>query len=198
MNRGNVQKTPITPSLNRIALQTVGTQIQQFGKALPCTVVSVNGSIVTVNFEVTSTQTLPNVSIPKAESRWIRMPIQVGDAGLTMPADVYLGGITGLGGGVASMAPVPNLTALVFVPVGSTEFSSVNTNASFISGPEGVVLQTDDGTSSLVVNESGITMAFGGKVVSLTSVGFMIDGILFDTHQHISEAPGTPTGVPIA
>ena len=97
MNRGNFQKTPLAPSLNRIAVQNVATQLQKQGKALPCSVVAVNGSMVTVKFEVTSAQTLPHITIPKAEGAWIRSPTQIGDVGLTVPADAYLGGISGLG-----------------------------------------------------------------------------------------------------
>ncbi len=200
MNRGNFQKTPLAASLNRIAVQNVATQMQKQGKAWPCSVVAVNGSMVTVKFEVTSTQTLPQITIPKAESAWIRSPTQVGDVGLTVPADVYLGGISGLGGGTASTVQPPNLTALVWVPVAAKSFSSVNANAAFISGPQGAVIQTEDGTSKIVVNESGITMTFGGKTVALNSSGFTIDGVLFDTHRHLYN-PGagtaTDTGGPV-
>jgi len=197
MNRGNFQKTPLAPSLNRIAVQNVATQMQKLGKSLPCSVVAVNGSMVTVKFEVNATQTLPQITIPKAEGQWIRSPTQAGDVGLTIPADVYLGGISGLGGGVASTAQPLNLTALVWVPVAAKSFSSVNTNAAFISGPQGAVIQTEDGTSSIVVNESGITLSYGGKVVTLNGSGLTIDGILFDTHYHTGvQTGGGNTGGP--
>src|SRR6185437_12230915 len=68
-------------------------------------------------FEVTSSITLPNITIPKAESNWIRMPTQVGDKGWTVPADAYLGAISGLGGGTPTLSRPHNLAALVFVPV---------------------------------------------------------------------------------
>ena len=191
MNRGNFQKTPLAPSLNRIAVQNVATQMQKLGKSLPCSVVAVNGSMVTVKFEINATQTLPQITIPKAEGQWIRSPTQVGDVGLTIPADVYLGGISGLGGGVASTVQPPNLTALVWIPVAAKSFSSANTNAALISGPQGVVIQTEDGTSKIVVNESGITLTYGGKVVTLNGSGFTIDGLQFGTHYHTGVQPGS-------
>ena len=181
----NFTKLWLQKTGNQQAVARAEQALQSMGRALPCRVVSVSGSIVTVAFEVDSTPwTLPNITIPKAESQWIRTPTQVGDFGITVPSDVYLGGVSGLGGGVATMANPGNLSALVFVPIANKAFSSVNTNAAYIAGPEGAVIQTQDGSSSITVNESGITMKFGGKTVVLDGTGFTIDGILFDTHVH--------------
>lgn len=181
-----LQKTQNQQAINR-ALQVMQTK----GYALPCRVVSVSGSIVTVAFEVQNdTLTLPQVTIPKAESQWIRSPTQVGEFGVTVPADAYLGGISGLGGGTANMTRRGNLSSLVYVPCASKSYSPVDTNAAYIAGPRGVVIQTQDGTSSIIVSESGITLTFGSKIVTLNSSGFTIDGILFDTHKHLY-APGT-------
>ena len=64
-----LQKTQNQQAINR-ALQIMQTK----GYALPCRVVSVSGSIVTVAFEIQDdTLTLPQVTIPKAESQWIRL-----------------------------------------------------------------------------------------------------------------------------
>jgi len=185
-----LQKTQNQQAISR-AMQIMQTK----GYAFPCRVVSVSGSIVTVAFEIQDdTLTLPQVTIPKAESQWIRSPTQVGEFGITVPADAYLGGISGLGGGTANMTRRGNLSSLVYVPCGSKNFPHVDQNAAYIAGPQGAVIQTQDGTSSIVVNESGITMTFGGKVVTLNGSGFTIDGILFDTHKHIySPGTGTPT-----
>lgn len=192
----NFLKLWVQGNLNKLAVNRARNEIQGTGRALPCSVVSVSGSLVTVKFEINSKPwTLPQITIPKAESQWIRAPIQKGDAGITIPADVLIGNVTGLGGGVPTMARPGNLSALVFLPVANKNFSSVNTNQAYIAGPQGALIQTEDGTSSILVNESGITLTFGGKVVTLTSSGFTIDGILFDTHTHLY-APGSGTPVP--
>jgi hypothetical protein len=185
-----LQKTQNQQAINR-ALQVMQTK----GYALPCRVVSVSGSIVTVAFEIKDdTLTLPQVTIPKAESQWMRSPTQEGEYGMTIPSDAYLGGISGLGGGTANMNRRGNLSSLVYVPCGSKTYPSVNPNAAYVAGPQGAVIQTQDGTSSIVVNETGITLKFGGKVVTLNGSGFTIDGILFDTHKHLySPGTGTPT-----
>lgn len=177
---------------NQTAIQRAAQAIEGLGRALPCRVVSVSGAIVTVAFEVQpSPWPLPQITIPKAESPWIRMPTQVGDYGVTMPADAYLGGISGLGGGVADIASPANLSALVFVPVSNAGSPPVDQNAAQVQGPNGAIIQTTTGTtSSIVVNSSGITLTYGGKVVTLNASGFTIDGILFDSHVHGGVSPG--------
>lgn len=157
---------------NQLAINRALQAIQRQGRALPCRVVSVAGSLVTVAFEIQDdTVTLPQVTIPKAESQWMRFPIQQGEFGLTMPSDAYLGGISGLGGGTANLTQRANLSALVFVPCGSSSFSEVNSNAAYIAGPEGAVIQTQDGKSSIVVNESGITLTFNGQTITFNASG---------------------------
>ncbi len=176
----------IQQSINRNAIRRASEAIQSTGRALPCRVTAVSGSIVTVEFEVDSTPwTLPPVTIPKAESTWMRMPTQVGDTGMTLPADVYLGGVSGLGGGTASMAQVANLSALVFVPISIKSSPPTDQNAAQISGPNGVILETTTGTaSSMVLNSSGIVLTFGTTTVTINSSGVSIAG-----------AGGTPLGI---
>jgi hypothetical protein len=118
------------------------------------------------------------------------MPTQVGDLGITMACDTYLGGISGISSGVATLTRRGNLSSLVFVPVSNKNSPPIDQNAAQISGPNGAIIQTEDGNTSIVVNGSGITMKFGGKTVTLNGSGLTIDGILFDTHTH-TYSPGT-------
>lgn len=198
----NYEKLWLQDSLNAIAIARATALIENTGRALPCRVEAVNGSIVTVSFQVNSDPiVLPQISIPKAESPWIRMPTQVGDLGVTMPADAYLGGVSGLGGGIPTLDNPGNLSALVFVPVSNANSAPSNPNAAIVQGPDGAIIQTTSGTASSVItntagttitfgsttitiNGSEITMTAGGKTVTLNSTGFTIDGILFDTHIH--------------
>ncbi|MDE2104415.1 MAG: hypothetical protein KGL39_44665, partial [Patescibacteria group bacterium] len=114
----NFAKLWLQKQFNRNAIRRAQEAIQSTGNALPCHVVKVSGSIVTVAFDVNATPwTLPQVTIPKAESSWIRMPTQVGDKGVTMPADAYLGPTAGFSTGVSDLTQPGNLSALVFVPV---------------------------------------------------------------------------------
>jgi hypothetical protein len=199
----NYDKLWLQSSWNQLATSRAAELIQSTGMALPCRVVAVSGSIVEVAFEVDSgNQTIPNVTLPKAESQWLRAPTQIGDFGLTVPSDTYLGGISGLGGGVASLAvQYGNLSTLVFVPVASSGFSaSPDPNKAWVNGPAGAVLSNAARTSSVVVSDSAVTITVGGKIWTFGASGFTLStGTVAETHQHGGvEAGSSDTGPPIA
>jgi len=181
----NAQKTHLGLSLNKFAEQKAQAQIQKLGKALPCSVVSVAGPIVTVAFEVVSEYTLPNVTVPIFGPEYIRYPTQIGDLGVVFPADVYIGGVSGLGGGVADMSQPGNLSALIFFPIGNKNWSATdNINAVVVYGPDGVVLRDEGKTSTVTITPGNISMAAGGHTVVISSSGVVIDGKVFLTHEH--------------
>ena len=155
----NAQKTPIARSLNLVAEGRVAQAIQLQGKALPCSVVAVSGSIVTVSFQLTNIPfTLPNVTVPEFGPEYIRYPTQVGDLGVVLPIDTYLGGISGLGGGVADLSMRANLSSLVFFPVGNKGWTApTDPNKIELYGPDGAILRTKDSTSSVTVQVSNHT-----------------------------------------
>lgn len=186
MNRGNFAKTPLGQSFNRIATQVTATAVQQFGRALPCSVVKVTGQIVAVKFEVnTPGLTLPGrVAMPIATSFYDWLPVRVGDTGVTMPADVYLGGVSGLGGGTADLTQRANMSALVFVPVAHAAWSVPNAQQRVVQGPAGALIRDTGAASVINVTTTGITLSFGGHSVVIDSAGVHLDGILWDTHFH--------------
>lgn len=204
----NYTKLWLQRTLNENAIGRAQQAIRSTGRALPCRVVAVQGALVTVNFEVdTNPWTIPQLTIPKAESPWIRMPTQVGDFGITMPGDTYLGGVSGIGGGVASLTQRGDLSSLVFVPISNKNSPPIDQNAAQVQGPNGAIIRNTQGTetretinqdgynltrgsNSFVLDDSGITLTFGGKVVKLDGSGLTIDGILFDMHTH-TYSPGT-------
>ncbi|MDP9651706.1 hypothetical protein [Paraburkholderia caledonica] len=206
-------------NLNRSAVNKAQQAIGALGRALPCRVTAISGGIVTVEFELDSAPwTLPPITIPKAESPWIRMPTQVGDKGVTMPADAYLGGVSGLGGGTADMRRRGNLSALVFVPVSNFNSAPDDVNAAQVCGPNGAIMRTTQGTTSSVVTDangttvtygatslrvdaSGVTITAGGKTFSFGAAGAtMGNGVVFEDHAH-PYLPGnnaqTDTGGPV-
>lgn len=164
---GNVQKTPLVSTLNRFAEGKAIDETQQLGKSLPCSVVTVVSSgVVVVKFEVQSSDlgaTLPNVMVPVAWPEYIRYPVQVGDKGMCVTADAYLGGVSGLGGGVAGLVQQGNLAALAFQPLGNKAWTpTTDPNAVVIYGVQGqgVTLLSDLGgqTVKLVLTSTGITI----------------------------------------
>jgi len=178
--------------LNGLAVNVAMQAIQATGQALPCSVIEVNPEgfgygFVKVNFEVQSSTDQPlnlyPVIIPKAESQWLRSPTQVGDYGMTVPADAFLGGVSGQGSGVAQIGPgtdTGNLSDLIWVPIACTSFPTTpNPNQAWVNGPDGavvsdtaqtgvvtcqhdaVLLQTDStATGNGVVRQSDLETAF--------------------------------------
>ena len=216
---GNFQKQPLIASLNEHAINKILAAIRQQGRSLPCSVVSVSGAIVTVAFQVNTkfpngtTLTLPNVRIPVQTSRYVREPIKAGDLGFAVAADAYLGGMSGLGGGIADLSTRANLTALAFQPLGNAEWESADPNAVVIGQAASNGVRLQDATAAAVATvqptghtftfaggiiamaSDGITFSFGGHTISITTAGIILDGIVWLTHVH-SDPQGGTTGPP--
>jgi len=157
----NYSKLWIQENLAKNAQARALEAIQQTGRALPCKVTNVLGSMVTVSFEVMPAPwLLPPITIPKAESQWLRAPTQVGDFGMTVPADTFLGGISGQGDGVADLSVnYGNMSTLVWVPVGSSKFGvTPDPNKAWINGPNGAVMSDTVQKNTIVIdNDPSIT-----------------------------------------
>lgn len=134
---GDFLKKPLGRSLNDLAQQRARDALQSSGRSLPCSVTAVVSSgIVTVKFEVNAAPfTLPSITVPVMMSRYVRIPVQVGDMGVVLAADARLGGVTGLGSGVANLSEPANLGALMFCPLGSTAWSEVDLDTTVIFDP---------------------------------------------------------------
>lgn len=128
------------------------------GKGWPCHVTAVNGSIVTVMFDILpGNYNLPEVTIPVIGAEYIRYPIQVGDKGVTIPLSVSIRNVTGLGVGLPDLNTPPSLTALVFAPVGNINWEGVDPQVLTMYGPAGVTIRTQDLKSAVQVAEDEIT-----------------------------------------
>lgn len=215
---GNTQKTPLQRSITQFATAKASDAIQKLGKALPASVVSIKGSIVTVKFEVQDTvfNTLPNVQCPLFGPEYIRYPIQTGCKGVVFPADAYLGGMSGLGGGVANLTQPANLTTLVFFPIANTAWKAVDSNILTLYGVNGTTIQDTVNNASKVAvtptsvtttaanngstitqTQSSITLSCAGHTLVINGSGILLDGILFATHDHINSQPGIGVTGPV-
>lgn len=129
------------------------------GRELPCYVVAVNGQIVTVQFDMLPDGVqYPQVTIPIATFPYIRYPVQVGDKGVTLAADVSLRGVSGLGTGMASLSLSPSLTPLFFMPIANSKWSAEDPQKVTIYGPDGVICKTAGGDSSVTVEPGKVTI----------------------------------------
>lgn len=197
----NSRVTPMVLSLVKFTERQIDIAAQLLGRSLPCQVVAVvgNGQFVTVAFQVvTDGQTIPQVTIPVATSRYARAPIAVGDAGLAVPADARIGGVTGRGGGVADLSTPANLSALTFLPLANAAWPAQPANQYLITAPGGALIQDDTGASQITLTPTGITLKAGGVTMSITSAGIELDGIVWETHVHGGVmSGGGDTGPPL-
>ncbi|WP_320734469.1 phage baseplate protein [Enterobacter sp. 214E4] len=92
-----------------------------------------------------------------ATFEYIRYPIQTGDRGVTVAADVSLRGVSGLGTGIASRALSFSLVPLFFVPLSNAGWTKEDANKIVLYGPDGGILKTADGASSITVEPGKIT-----------------------------------------
>lgn len=176
---GTAQKTPIARTLEQWSQRKVRSALDLLGKSLPASVVSRDGAIVTVKFELASTVpfTLPNVTVPLIGSEFIRLPINKGVMGFVISADVYLGGVSGLGGGTADLSTPSNLGALVFVPIGNKNWSApTDVDATELYGPHGVILRNMDSTGVVKVTATNITLTFGANSITIDNAGIHLVG----------------------
>ena len=194
----SAQKTPFAVSMNNFAEQKISAYEQILGKIYPCSVIEVNevNAIVTVNFEVDNQGlfTLPQVTCPIIGSKYIRIPVQVGDTGICISASTKIGNITGLGSGLPTLTPASNLGALVFVPIGNANWQITDLNSIVHFSPNGdsiVTIGNDQiklafQDKNIIINATGITIngdvQVNGKITSTGDV--VANGISLDNHEH--------------
>lgn len=156
------QKIPLAQSISDYVQQAIELNQMSNGLQLPCRVVAVDGAIVTVNFEIDNNgeYTFPQVKMPIAQSIYVRLPVQVGDLGICVSADVRIGGITGLGtkGALAPLVKPFNLSALIFVPVGATDWEAVDPTATTITDKTGdTIVEVSPSSVNMQANALNVT-----------------------------------------
>ncbi|HBX5493212.1 TPA: hypothetical protein MH446_14385 [Klebsiella pneumoniae] len=178
-------KLNFASSMNRFTERKIENALQKSGKVLPASVVKQTGNMITVSFELRDIPyVLPQVTIPLFGPQYIRYPMQPGDKGIVIPADTYIGGVSGQGGGIADMTPPANLSALVFLPISNTEWQGVDGQVVTVYGPEGVTLRDSDSNTTFLLKPDSIaistpdsfTVTVGGTVFSLTGSKWSLSG----------------------
>lgn len=117
----NALKTPLISTIANHTAKRANDFAHVQPKGVPCTVTKVEKDIITVKFDgANGVWNMPQMKMSQAFSPYGRDPTQVGDKGYASPADYYMGGNTGLGGGSTNFTPRGNLTPLVFHPASKT------------------------------------------------------------------------------
>ena len=172
-------------NMHSFADQKIADAMQMAGKVLPASVVSRSGHMITVSFLLQNIPyVLPQITIPLFGPEYIRYPMRKGSKGIVIPADTYLGGASGLGGGTADLTPPANLSALVFLPISNTEWQDVDYNVLTMYGPEGVTLRDSASKTTFLLTPQSITIAtpsqfqvtVGGTVLTLTEGMWSLTG----------------------
>lgn len=193
------QRLNFAKSMNNFAEEKIAEAMQLVGKVLPATIVRQSGKMVTVSFSLTNIPfTLPQVTIPLFGPQYVRYPMQPGDRGIVIPADTYIGGMSGLGGGVADLTQPANLSALVYLPISHTEWQDVDGQVVTVYGPEGVTLRDSGSNTTFLLKPESIaistpdsfTVTVGGTVFSLTGSKWSLSGDA--GHLQDSEASTSP------
>lgn len=181
------KRLPVAQNLATAIDWRIKTLTQLQGWELPCTVVAVDDSkgFVTVNFEVQNTPfTLPHITIPVVGWEYIRLPIQVGDRGITRKIDVNIASISGQGSTPPNISDAGNLTeVLAFAPIMNKGFTdSDDPNAVLIYGPNGVIIRTiyvdpeTDVNSKITVDTTGILIEYGAvNKILINAAGISMD-----------------------
>lgn len=183
----NVQKTPLVGSLNAFARNVTGSMQELISKSVPASLVSVDasGTIATIQFEIDSVYTIPQVTCPIGFPEFIRFPVTKGTLGYVVPADYYMGGMSGLGGGRAQLTRMANLANCVWMPVGNKgNDPTLNPNAVVLYGPDGCIITNKDSVTSggasqslingveIKVDKDGNVIIYGAHSVSSDVQGF--------------------------
>lgn len=212
----NNQKTPLVDSLNRFVSDKITDVGQLAGKSLPASIMAIDPSntIVTVKFEIKTQLQIPIVQCPVGFPEYIRLPLQVGDKGFVVAVDAYMGGMSQIGKGIASLDQQPNLSTLVWFPCGSKAFTPTEEPTKIVTyGSTGAVIRDKDkiivltldkdrglqviwnGVPLMTFSNNGISIQYQGKGIVINSGGTFIDGVNFLPHTHSGVQSGpNPTG----
>lgn len=212
--------TPLVDSLNRFVSDKYADLTQLIGKSLPASIESVDetGTIVTVNIEIKSTLQFPKVTCPVGTSEYVRLPLKPGDKGAVIAIDAYMGGMSGLGGGVATLVQQPNLSTLVWFPVGNKLFQTLQAQeiGKLLGyGDNGVILRSTNGQIVFELDKdrglqitwngvplmtfaaNGISIQYQGKGIVINSSGTFIDEVNFLPHEHTNVQTGSDNSGPV-
>lgn len=161
----NAQKYPLLQALSEMVNNLIEDRLDIKGKQLPCYITDVDNQFVTVHFDMLPDGIVyPEIKIPIMGWEYIRIPVQKGDKGVTLAADVSLRNISKQGG-VANRSILPSLTPLFFVPIANNQWSKEDGKKVVIVGPEGAIIKTKDISNIITVDTGKIEIKSGSNAV---------------------------------
>ncbi|EPK7360420.1 hypothetical protein [Kluyvera sichuanensis] len=179
------KKLSFAGNMNNFAANKIAQAQLMAGKVLPAAVVERKGNMVVIQVLLRNVPyVVPHLTVPLFGPEYIRYPMQPGDKGILVPADTYLGGVSGLGGGTADLTPPANLSALTFLPISNTEWESVDPNVLTMYGPEGVTLRDSGSNTTFLLTPDSVAIrtpeqfkvTVGGTEFTLTGTSWALTG----------------------
>lgn len=176
-------------SMDQAISRQITEAMQQVGHALPCTITSVQGPVVTVQIDIQDgVHTFPPITLPVHSSFYVREPYRAGDTGVVIPMGPYIGNVSDLGGGQSNGHLQANLSSLVFLPVGRKSWAPVDGGKVVILGPTGTQIGEINGACTLIATASGFALTTGD--VTVTTGDVIADMIHLKTHKHSAVQTG--------
>lgn len=164
----NFAKNPVFKTLTSSIKSKIIDAVQLTGKALPCHVTAVFGALITVQFDLNTTFTLPTVTIPLFGPEYIRYPIKAGDLGVCIPCDARLGYTSGQGGGTSDLSPPGALEAIFFMPIGNKNWVTVDPAQVDIYAPNGVKIHDTNSGAVINLHPTSVNINVGSSVLNIT------------------------------
>lgn len=175
----NELKTPWYSSIGGATRALIDEAFQLTGRGLPCHVVGVSGALITVQFDVNTIFTLPEITVPLFGPEYIRYPIKDGDKGVVVPVDTPVSYTSGQGGGIPDLSSPANLEGLWFMPIGNKNWVPVDSSAVTIYAPNGVTLRDTNSGDVLVLHPSQFTITIGSTVIQMDSSSITMTATTF-------------------
>ena len=170
-------KLPFSQAISQNQYYNFLAFAQKQGWELPCEVteISPDGALVTVSFAIREVpMQLPKITIPIAQSKYMRPPIQIGDKGVTRKIDVSILPISGQEPGNADFGNTGNLNAVLFFQPISNLFDEPNALPGYgwITYPIGSGWHISNmlGTTQITINDEGINMI--APLITINGVPF--------------------------
>ncbi|GBQ07514.1 hypothetical protein [Saccharibacter floricola] len=196
------RKSPPSHHLPLMVRKHAGSVASHNRKALPASILSMNGRIATVQVEVDCNPALPPLTVPIAESEYVRTPLQPGCKGVLLGADLSLGAMSGLSTRRPTLTETSdNIGNAVFLPLTNAQWEKLDAEMLHLYGVRGVQLtNTLNGNASVTLTDNTITLSTGGASITLeggtvTITGnLVINGTPYKAHTHSNGNNGAPTG----
>jgi phage baseplate assembly protein gpV len=174
----NYIRRPLATSLDKNQRGAAAQAVSRQTRSWPCSVVSIQGSIVTVKFEVQSQWTIQQMTIPLFGPEYVRYPIQQGCKGYVMAADTTLSNMSGLGPLTPpDVSQPPNLSGLVFMPIANSAWTApIDPNKIELYGPAGFVIHDTASNSTITGTTSEITIVRGATTITMDGTNITFTG----------------------